>query len=115
FDPAIERALAAASCVMVVWTRHSVRSRWVLTEAAEGHKRGRSVRKFIPGSGGAVVVPQQPAQPLAAPHLSADDQAGPRHDQSVAEPLMVPLPVVVHDELIERADQAPFPEENQAV
>jgi len=33
-------------------------------------------------------------------------------DQVVAEPLMVPLPMVVGHELVEDADQAPFPEEN---
>ena len=36
-------------------------------------------------------------------------------DQVIAEPLMVSLPMVVGHELAEDADQAPFPEKNQAV
>ena len=34
FDQAIEEALDAARCVMVVWSQHSVHSDWVKTEAA---------------------------------------------------------------------------------
>src|SRR5947199_9938169 len=75
----------------------------------------RSVRKLIPCSGRAVVIPQQPTQPLAATNVGAPERAGPWRDQVVAEPLMVPLPMVVRYELVEDADQAPFPEENQAV
>src|SRR5437867_12938366 len=67
------------------------------------------------GSGRAVVVAQQPAQPLVAANVGADERAGPCRDQSVTEPLMVPLPMVVRYELVEDADQAPFPEKNQAV
>jgi hypothetical protein len=63
----------------------------------------------------AVVVPQEPAQPLAATNASAIARERFRRDQVVAEPLMVPLPMVVGHELVEDADQAPFPEENQAV
>src|SRR2546426_6878843 len=77
--------------------------------------RSRSVRKLIPCSGRAVVIPQQPTQPLAATNVGAPERAGPWRDQVVAEPLMVPLPVVVRHELVEHAQQAPFPEENQAV
>ena len=36
FDEVIERALATARCVVVVWSRASVASRWVRTEANEG-------------------------------------------------------------------------------
>ena len=39
FDQAIEEALDAARCVMVVWSQHSVLSDWVKTEAAEGARR----------------------------------------------------------------------------
>jgi len=62
-----------------------------------------------------MVVPQQPAQPLAATNVSAIARERCWRDQVVAEPLMVPLPMVVRYELVEDADQAPFPEENQAI
>src|SRR5439155_26532449 len=65
--------------------------------------------------GRAVVVAQQPPQPLAAANLGAPERAGLWRDQLVAEPLMVSLPVVVRQELVEGAEQATFPEEDQAV
>lgn len=40
FDDVIQEALTAARCVVVVWSRHSVGSRWVRTEAGEGADRG---------------------------------------------------------------------------
>ena len=67
--------------------------------------RARSVRKLRPCSGCAVVVPQQTAQPLTATHAGAPERAGLGHDQLVAEPLMVALPVVVRHELVEGAEQ----------
>lgn len=39
FDERIERALAAAYCVIVVWSEHSVASRWCRVEAGEGLER----------------------------------------------------------------------------
>jgi hypothetical protein len=36
----IARALAAARCVVVLWSHASATSHWVLDEAQEGHKRG---------------------------------------------------------------------------
>jgi len=59
-----------------------------------------------------MVVPQQPAQPLAATNVSAIARERFWRDQVIAEPLMV---LVVRHELVEDADQAPFPEKNQAV
>ena len=40
FDETIDSALKSARCVVVLWSRHSVSSRWVKTEAAEGAERG---------------------------------------------------------------------------
>ena len=39
FDEVIEEALDAASCVVVLWSKHSVASRWVKTESAEAMRR----------------------------------------------------------------------------
>src|SRR5712692_7513701 len=66
-------------------------------------------------SGRAVVVPQQPAQPLAAANVGAPEQAGLGRDQLVAGPLMVPLPIVVRHELVEHAEQAVLSEQDEAV
>ena len=62
-----------------------------------------------------MVVPQQPSQPLAATNVSAIARKRFWRDQVVPEPLMIPLSMVVGYELVEDTDQAPFPEENQAV
>jgi hypothetical protein len=40
FDTEIQKALDAARCVLVVWSRESVESEWVITEASEGLERG---------------------------------------------------------------------------
>jgi len=36
FDDVIEQNLDAAKCVIVLWSRESVKSKWVKTEASEG-------------------------------------------------------------------------------
>lgn len=43
FDRRIERELAAADCVIVVWSRTSVGSNWVLSEAMAGFESNRLV------------------------------------------------------------------------
>ena len=40
FDSVIEEALDAANCVIVLWSRTSVSSKWVKREASEGDRRG---------------------------------------------------------------------------
>jgi len=39
FDEAIEKAMGEAACVVVVWSRHSIGSRWVRAEAREACRR----------------------------------------------------------------------------
>jgi hypothetical protein len=47
FDETIENALNSARCVIVLWSKDSVSSRWVKTEAAEGAARGILVPALI--------------------------------------------------------------------
>jgi hypothetical protein len=47
FDETIENALMSARCVIVLWSKDSVSSRWVKTEAAEGAARGILVPALI--------------------------------------------------------------------
>jgi TIR domain len=47
FDETIENALNSARCVIVLWSKDSVSSRWVKTEAAEGVARGILVPALI--------------------------------------------------------------------
>jgi hypothetical protein len=47
YDEVIENALSSARCVIVLWSKDSVSSRWVKTEAAEGVARGILVPALI--------------------------------------------------------------------
>jgi len=47
FDSVIEAAIAAARCVIVLWSRASVTSEWVRSEASEGKRRGILVPVFL--------------------------------------------------------------------
>ena len=40
FDAVIQDALDKARCVLVIWSKHSVTSEWVITEASDGLERG---------------------------------------------------------------------------
>ena len=63
FHKVIEQALTAAPCVVVVWTRESVQSEWVLNEASDARKRDRLVPVLLD--------PVTP--PLEFRHLQAAD------------------------------------------
>jgi len=63
FHKVIEQALTAATCVIVVWTRESVGSEWVLNEASDARKRDRLVPVLLD--------PVTP--PLEFRHLQAAD------------------------------------------
>ncbi|HUV81599.1 MAG TPA: toll/interleukin-1 receptor domain-containing protein, partial [archaeon] len=39
FDKVIEEELAAANCMVILWSEESVKSEWVRTEASEGKRR----------------------------------------------------------------------------
>ena len=47
FDNVIEDAIGAAKCVIVLWSRSSVPSEWVRSEASEGKRRGILVPVFL--------------------------------------------------------------------
>ena len=47
YDEVIERAIAQAKCVIVLWSAVSVASEWVRNEASEGRRRGILVPVFI--------------------------------------------------------------------
>ena len=40
FDDVIEEAIDDAKCIVVIWTKTSVKSKWVRTEASEGDRLG---------------------------------------------------------------------------
>lgn len=43
FDQVIEQAITEARCVLVIWSRHSVASNWVKTEADEGVSQNKLI------------------------------------------------------------------------
>jgi TIR domain len=47
FDEVIEKALADARCLIVLWSASSIKSEWVKNEASEGHARGILAPVFI--------------------------------------------------------------------
>jgi TIR domain/Protein of unknown function (DUF1566) len=47
FDEVIEQALEEAKCVIVLWSRKSVQSNWVIEEATEGKERGILIPVFV--------------------------------------------------------------------
>jgi len=50
FDRAISKALDASSCILVLWSKNSVESDWVLEEAYEGMERNILLPAMIDGT-----------------------------------------------------------------
>ncbi|MGE5217122.1 MAG: TIR domain-containing protein [Chloroflexota bacterium] len=75
FDEVIEKAIAQAKCVIVLWSAVSVGSEWVRNEASEGKRRGILIPVFI-----------EPVEaPLAFRLLNGADLSDWRGDSSNAE------------------------------
>ena len=75
FAKTIETALAASDAVVVLWSRHSIASDWVLDEAAHG----RDLKKLVPASLDGTEPPlgfrQYQSIPLTFTHGRLDDDA----------------------------------------
>ena len=66
FDEVIEEAVAACRCLVVLWSKKSVDSRWVRTEAGEGANRGILVPVLL----------EEVTIPLAFRRIQAFDLSG---------------------------------------
>ncbi|MFT7472826.1 MAG: putative ATPase, partial [Kiritimatiellia bacterium] len=66
FDREIEKAIDEAKCIVVIWSKNSVESEWVRTEAGEGLERGNLVPVMI----------ENVKLPLAFRRIQAIDFAG---------------------------------------
>lgn len=75
FDEVIERNLDAARCVVVLWSKQSVASEWVRTEAQEGEDR----RILVP------VLIDKVKIPLAFRRMQAADLVGWQGDKTAPE------------------------------
>src|SRR5712691_8785803 len=66
--------------------------------------------------GGSVIVLQQATEPLTRQNAAvADDLGGHRHDQLIAQALMVAFAMIVLDELADGSPERPFTDENHPV
>ena len=82
FSQVIETALGSARCVIVVWSRHSVDSDWVLAEASEARRRG----KLVP------IVIDDARPPLVFRQLQTADFTGWTSEEDAA-----PFQALAHD------------------
>ena len=80
FDQVIEEELDSARCVVVLWSKESVRSRWVRTEASAALDRERLVPALID----TVAIPLEFKRIQAATLIDWDgDTANPEFDRLV--------------------------------
>lgn len=73
YDEQIERELDSASCVVVVWSRSSIKSRWVRAESAAADAQG----KLVPVSFESDIVPPLEFRQLNVARLSSVSLANP--------------------------------------
>jgi hypothetical protein len=73
YDAQIERELDVATCVVVVWSRSSIKSDWVRAESDEAHKLG----KLVPVSFESDVAPPLKFRQLNIARLSSASLANP--------------------------------------
>ena len=104
FDQVIEEAIEAARCVIVLWSKKSVASRWVRTEAEEGARRDALVPVLI----------EEATIPLAFRRIQAadltgwdGDQAAPAFEQLVADlaAMLGPSPLAEEEEQRRQAEE----------
>ncbi len=81
FDDVIEAALNAAKCVVVLWSKASVTSEWVKTEATEGANR----RILVPALIDDVPIPRAFKRIHAANLIGWNSEAGDECFASLAE------------------------------
>jgi len=88
FDSVVQAALDEARCVIVLWSRDSVQSQWVRSEADEGNRRGI----LIPALLNEVIIPLAFRRVQAAnligwrgtlPHAGFEELAGGRDFGSI--------------------------------
>jgi hypothetical protein len=82
FDREIEKAIDEARCIIVVWSKHSIESEWVRTEANEGLVRGNLVPVAI----------ETVRPPLAFRMLQTIDIAAPDANASLVSAIAKLLP-----------------------
>ncbi len=103
FDQVIEEALDSAKCVIVLWSKQSVASHWVKTEAAEGLRRGILVPALIDD----VRIPLEFKRIQAAELINWDGESThPEFDKLVnaAATIVGPPPIVAQQEERRRAE-----------
>ena len=73
FPKRIQDAVAASRCVVVLWSKHSVDSNWVVAEASEGWERQVLAPVLLDGSEPPMPFRQTQARDLSQWHGAAND------------------------------------------